>query len=373
MFDSIDEVSPVNDEPVMADALRLVRGRHGATRLLVVRDGQRYLDERSGCEPNSLFWMFSAGKPFIAVLVHRLAEQGRIALDAPVAAYWPEFARFGKGDVTVRRVLQHRSGMAVATTTLGDALAMTHWNHSVHRIERAKLRWPVGTVPAYQYLAFGFILGELVERATGMPVADALRTELLYPLGLHDTYLGVPEPELYRCVPIRGTTPVGRVAAVDLNRRSVRRAVIPAAGISTTAEDVARFYGMLLGGGTIGGTRILSPDTVTRMLRPSSNGELDRYAKAPVRWSEGFQLGGARHAAGFISPLGELSSKQAFGHNGSNCCVAWADPTRALVFVHLTSRLGEGLDAIGHHSAVADAVIAACDAADVASDIGADG
>jgi hypothetical protein len=53
--------------------------------------------------------------------------------------------------------------------------------------------------------------------------------------------------------------------------------------------------------------------------------------------------------------------------------VTWADPTRGLVFVHLTNRLGEGLDAIGHHSAVADAVIAACDAADVASDIGADG
>ena len=241
--------------------------------------------------------MFSAGKPFIAVLVHKLAEQGRIALDAPVARYWPEFAGSGKGEVTVRRVLQHRSGMAVATTSLGDALAMTHWSRSVHRIERAKLRWPVGAVPAYQYLAFGFILGELVERVTGMPVAEVLREELLDPLNLHDTYLGVPEPQLDRCVPIRGTTSVGRIAAVDLNRRSLRRAVIPAAGISTTAEDVARFYSMLLSGGTVDGTRILAPDTVTRMLRPSSNGELDRYAKAPVRWSEGFQLGGARHAA----------------------------------------------------------------------------
>ncbi|GAB3385942.1 serine hydrolase domain-containing protein [Humibacter soli] len=364
---------PVKDEPVMADALRLVRGRRGATRLLVIRDGRRYVDERVGCGPDSLFWMFSAGKPFLAVLVHKLAEQRRLSLDAPVAQYWPEFGRFGKGEVTVRRVLQHRSGMAVATTSVGDALAMTRWSRSVHRIERAKLRWPVGAVPAYQYLAFGFILGELVERVTGMPVADALRVELLEPLGLHDTFLGVPESQLYRCVPIRGTTPVGRIAALDLNRRSLRRAVIPAAGISTTAEDVARFYSMLLNGGEIDGVQILSPDTVTRMLRPSSNGELDRYAKAPVRWSEGFQLGGARHAAGFISPLGELSSKQAFGHNGSNCCVAWADPTRGLVFVHLTNRLGEGLDAIGHHSAVADAVIAACDAADVASDIGADG
>ena len=363
----------MTDGPVMADALRLVRGRRGATRLLVLRSGRRYLDERVGCRPDSLFWLFSAGKPFIAVLVHRLAEQGRIALDAPVADYWPEFARSGKRDVTVRRVLQHRSGLAVATTSVGDALAMTHWSRSVHRIERARLRWPVGAVPAYQYLAFGFILGELVQRATGQPFADVLRAELLEPVGLRDTYLGVPESELHRCVPIRGTTPVGRVAALDLNRPSLRRAVIPAAGISSTAEDVARFYSMLLAGGTIDGTRILSPDTVTRMLRPSSNGELDRYAKAPVRWSEGFQLGGARHAAGFISPLGELSSKQAFGHNGSNCCVAWADPTRDLVFVHLTNRLGAGLDAIGHHSAVADAVIAACDASDVASDIGADG
>ena len=360
-------------EPATAAALRLVRARVGATRLLAIRGGIPFLDERIGCRPDALFWTFSAGKPFIAVLVHRLAERGAIALDAPVADYWPEFARHGKQDVTVRRVLQHRSGMAVATTSVGDALAMTSWERSVHRIEKARLHWPVGAVPAYQYLVFGFILGELVQRVTGMPIAEALRVELLSPLGLHDTYLGVPASELSRCVPIRGTTTIGRVAALDLNRRSLRQAVIPAAGISTTAEDLARFYSMLLAGGELDGVRILSQNTVSRMLRPSSNGESDRYAKAPVRWSEGFQLGGARHEAGFISPLGELSSKQAFGHNGSNCCVAWADPTRGLVFVHLTNRLGEGLDAIGHHSAVADAVIAACDAADVAADIGADG
>ncbi|NNC13284.1 beta-lactamase family protein [Planctomonas sp. JC2975] len=360
-------------EPEKADALRLVRGRGGATRLLVIRHGRQYLDERIGCSPDALFWMFSAGKPFIAVLVHKLAESGVIELDAPVARYWPEFAQYGKGSVTTRRVLQHRSGMAVATSSVGDALAMTNWERSVRHVAHARLRWPVGAVPAYQYLAFGFILGEIVQRVTRLPVADALRMHLLEPLGLHNTYLGVPSRELYRCVPIRGTTTVGRVAAIDLNRRSLRQAVIPAAGISTTAEDVARFYSMLLAGGELDGVRILSQSTITRMLRPSSNGELDRYAKAPVRWSEGLQLGGARHEAGFISPLGELSSKQAFGHNGSNCCVAWADPTRGLVFVHLTNRLGEGLDAIGHHSAVADAVIASCDATDVAADIGADG
>lgn len=363
----------VTDEREKASALRLVRSRGGAARLLAVRHGRRFLDESIGCGPDSLFWMFSAGKPFIAVLVHRLAEQGRIALDAPVADLWPEFARAGKGAVTVRQVLQHRSGMAVATSTLGDALAMTNWARSVRHIENAALRWPPGSVPAYQYLAFGFILGELVQRATGMAVAECLRIELLEPLGLNDTFLGVPDAELSRCVRIKGTTTVGRVPAADLNRRSLRQAIIPAAGVSTTADDVARFYAMLLAGGELDGVRILAPDTVTRMLRPSSNGEPDRYAKAPVRWSEGFQLGGGRREWGFISPLGEISSKQAFGHNGSNCCVAWADPTRDLVFVHLTNRLGEGLDAIGHHSAVADAVIAACDAVDVADDIGADG
>jgi hypothetical protein len=61
--------------------------------------------------------------------------------------------------------------------------------------------------------------------------------------------------------------------------------------------------------------------------------------------------------------MGASSSEVAFGHNGSNCCIAWADPDRDLVFVHLTDRIGWPLPDLRYHAAVADRVLASVDAA----------
>jgi CubicO group peptidase (beta-lactamase class C family) len=308
--------------------------------------GEVVLDRAFGCAPTSLFWIFSAGKPYPAILIHLLAERGQLDLDAPVAAYWPEFARYGKENITVRHVLQHRSGMSTAGSTAGDILAMADWNRSVRRIENARPRWPAGAVPAYQFLAYGFILGELVHRVTGRPIDRVLRTELLDPLGVRDTYLGLPGDQWSRRVPLRG--PVGTV----VNRRSTRSAVIPAAGISTTARDLAAFYLMLLRGGA----GILSPATIEQARTPSSDDEIDRYVKLPIRWSQGFQLGGPRAP---VSPLGRLSSPRTFGHNGSNCCIAWADPDRDLVYAYVTNRLTTRAADVRHQATLADTVIQA--------------
>jgi hypothetical protein len=58
--------------------------------------------------------------------------------------------------------------------------------------------------------------------------------------------------------------------------------------------------------------------------------------------------------------MGRLSSPQTFGHNGSNCCIAWADPERDLVFVYLTDLLTTGHEGARNLGAVADAIITAC-------------
>ena len=338
----------------------LVRSRGATSQLCVLRDGHVVLDRATRCAPESLFWTFSAGKPFVAMLVHLLAERGALSLDDPVAAYWPEFAQHGKAGITVRQVLQHRSGVPVAGSTLGDAVTMTSWGCAVRQIERARPTWPAGQVPAYQILSFGFILGELVQRVTGVPVREFLATELLEPLGMHDTFLGLPDDAWPRSVPLRISGVGGRVVQTVVNRRATRRAVIPAAGVSTTARDLATFYLMLLSGGELGATRVLAPETIAQARTPSSDGETDRYAKMPIRWSQGFQLGGPGHDPHAIRPMGRLSSPETFGHNGSNCCLAWADPTRRLVVVYLSNRLtSRRADAL-HLSAFSDSVVAAC-------------
>jgi CubicO group peptidase (beta-lactamase class C family) len=343
----------------LAPVLDLVRARGVTAQICVLLDGRVVLDRAIGCQPDALFWVFSASKPLVALLVHLLAERGELSLDNPVARYWPQFGSAGKADITVRQVLQHRSGLPVARSRVLDALAMTDWDRSVQHIEQARVSWPPGQVPAYHYISYGFILGEPVRRVSGTGVAEFLAGRFLRPLGLRDTYLGLPAELWPRHVPIRGRGLAGLVSQAFVNRRQTREAVIPAAGVSTTARDLARFYQALLRGGELGGVRILRASTVQEARRPSSDGETDRFLLLPMRWSQGFQLGGPG-PGGVTGPMGRLSSPLTFGHNGSNCCIAWADPDRDLVVAYLTDILSAGPDGARHQAEVSDAIITAC-------------
>ena len=349
------------DGPALAWELARARGTAG--QLCVLRGGRVVLDRWFGRGPDALFLTFSAGKPLTALLVHKLAESGALALDEPVAAYWPEFGANGKEQVTVRHVLQHRAGLPVARSLLRDAWAMTDWKRSVRAIERAAPAYPPGEVAAYHIISYGYILGELVRRVSGVPVRELLRTEFLDPLGLRDTHLGLPRELRRRAVPLVSTgRRADRARRMFFNRRSVRRAVVPASGLSTTARDLARFYAMLLRGGELDGVRVLDPASVAEARRPSTaaEGDLDHFLRMRVRWSQGFQLGppGPDPAAG--RPMGQLGSPHAFGHNGSSTCLAWADPTRDLVFVHFGNMVASQGEGSRYESRISDAVIAAC-------------
>jgi CubicO group peptidase (beta-lactamase class C family) len=337
-------------------AVELVRARGSTAQLCVVLGGEVVLDRAFGCEPNTLFWTFSASKPFVALATHLLAQRGQLDLDRPVAEHWPEFAQRGKGAITVRHVLQHRAGVPVGRGILADGLLMNDWRASIINIERARPLSAPGAVPAYHILSFGFILGELVRRVSGAPVREYLATELFVPLDLRDTYLGLPAALLPRTVPIHADGRSGRLKELIFNRSTTRRAVIPAAGISTTARDLARFYHCLLEPGV---TRVFEAATLARARTPSSDGEIDRVLRAPVRWSQGFQLGGPSPGASAPRAMGALSSVETFGHNGSKCCIGWADPTRDLAVAYLTDQLPARRGAI-HQAAVADAIIEAC-------------
>lgn len=342
-------------------AVRLAAARGAAAQLCVLRDGRVVLDRCFGCAPDALFWTFSAGKPFIALTIHHLAQAGALSLDDPVARWWPRFGARGKQEVTIRQVLSHRSGLYSPHGMLGDALAMTDWDRSVRRIEHATLGFPPGQVPAYQPMAFGFILGEVARRATGSTPRELVHAGLITPLGLQDTFMGLPDALLPRAVPVRGRGLGGRLTQAVVNRPATRRAVIPSAGVSTTARDLARFYQALLDGGQQDGITVLEPAAILAARRPTAQaGEVDRTVKLPIRWAQGFQLGGPSGDPDRARPMGRASSPQTFGHNGSNTALAWADPTRRLVFAYLTDRLSAGHEGARHLSDVSDAVLAAC-------------
>ena len=359
------------DPASLSRALDLAASRRAVTRLCVVRYGRIVLNRSIGCDPDALFLVFSAGKPLVTMLVHQLAERKQLKLDDPVAKHWPEYGRNGKGAITIRHVLQHRAGVPTARRSLiGDALAMTDWDRSVRNARRARPKWDPGpaTAPGYHVITYGFILGELVRRIAGVDLPEYLRQQLLDPLAMHDTFLGLPADQWPRRVPVKATGATALPRSLAFNRRAMRTGVIPAANVSTTATDLARFYQAMLNGGELDGVSVLRPETIAEARKPSSDGERDRVLDRPIRWSQGFQLGGAgyrtdqnhdphRHAD---QPMGNTSSRNAFGHNGSNVCNAWADPDRDLVFVYLTNLLAPRNASARHQAQVSDAVLAAC-------------
>ena len=341
----------------------LVQKRGYPAQLHVIGRGEVVLDVAIGCQPDSLFFLFSAGKPLVALLVHQLAERGRLRLDDPVAAYWPEFGQRGKEQISIRHVLQHRAGLPVARSFALDALTMTNWAASVRAIEHAPPRYPAGAVPAYHVVSFGFILGELVQRVAGASVGEVARSELLGPLGLGDIWLGLPSEHWHRHVRVSGRGGAELATQLMVNRKTVREAVIAAASVSATARDLARLYQALLSGGELSGVRVLQPETIRVATTPSSDGETDRFLHLPVRWSQGFQLGGERTApariGGGSGPMGTRASRFTFGHNGSYVCLGWADPDRQIAAAYLTGGLVSRQAGAQHMAAVSDAILAA--------------
>ena len=327
---------------VLANEIAALIGRHhgrprAAAQICVIRDAEIVYEQTWHCSPDALFLIYSASKPFVALLVHLLAQRGQLRLDDRVAAHWPEFAQRDKGSITIRQVLQHRSGLPITGGLFGTALHLSDWTMSIRDVEHARPRWPPGEVPAYHLISYGFILGELIRRVTGRSIRQVLSSDLLGPLGLTDLHLGLPDEALSRAVPVLADHPSEWINQLIFNRRTVRQAVIPAATISSNARDLARFYQMLARGGELDGVRVMQPQTILEARTPSSDGEIDIVIKRPVRWSQGFQLGGPSDDPRDLARImGRRSCRDAFGHGGNASSVTWADPTRGLVLAYLS-------------------------------------
>lgn len=355
----------------LAHVAELVKARPGATQLCVLRYGEVVLDLSVNCDPDALFMLWSTGKPLTTMAVHLLAERGLVDLDEPIHRAWPGYERHGKQAVTTRHVLRHRSGVPLSTgSVLSDALAMSNWERSVRAAENAKPVWKVDQVNAYHILSYGFILGELVRRVDGRPIAQFIREEILDPAGLHDTYLGLTPDIRPRRIPLaapsRGEPRASlgeRLKLAHFERHATAAEVVPAANVHSTAHDVARFYQLLLNTGVTDGRQIFAAKTIAEALRPSlpdsEATQPDRIIGHAVRWAQGFQLGWGGLAVDTAHPFGRTASRAVFGHNGGNYCAAWADPEHGLAFAHLTNLIAPRAEALRHQTEIADLARAA--------------
>ncbi|MCO6449387.1 MAG: beta-lactamase family protein [Caldilineales bacterium] len=348
-------------------------GLHPGGHLLVVRNAQIVVDRMVGLadpasrrpvRPDTVWLLFSATKPYAAVAILKLATEGRLDLDAPVAYYWPEFGQKGKQAITVRHVLTHRGGVPLGKL-FRQPWIWPFWRLSARAIARMEPEYPCGEVVAYHALNFGYILGEVVHRVDGRSLRRYLKEELFQPMGLHDTYLGIPHrSDVWRrrsmVRAIDDETELNQAQFIAA-RRLFRTASIPAASGHSTIYEHAQLYQLLLNGGEWRGKQLLSPEVPEILVTPSNPEpcQIDRVTERATRWGHGVSLGGSIRS-GHRSFLGRASGPRAFGHGGLRSHAAWADLDRQLICAYFTNGLVASDRADERAAEISDAVLAAC-------------
>ncbi len=341
---------------------QIENGVHPGAALAVYRYGQPALDLYGGVadgetgkpvDHDTMFVLYSSTKPLAAACLHILWERGKLAWDDPVAKYWPGFAQKGKDAITVRHILTHQGGFPETPAELTWD-KWRDWDAVVHAMEMAVPTYGPGEVIAYHARNFGWVIGELVRRIDGRPFNAFLREEITGPLGMDDTYVGLPPSLEGRVSRIHAMEDCDRPEMVSTyNLPEVHQAVHPAGGGITTGRDLARFYAMMERGGTLDGVQVLKPETVAEVTKLQVEG-IDVTSQQYVQRSLGLMLGSPRMGSSGTVDI------HTFGHGGAGTSVGWADPDSGLAVAIITNgfRANESNDA--RLAALSQAVRDAC-------------
>ena len=293
---------------------------------------------------------FSVSKALCTICVLRLVEQKKVALDAPVANVWPEFAQSKKEKITLRHILSHQSGLPSLHEPL-PAGAMLDWTTMIDALARAAPWWEPGTAHGYHVNTFGFLVGEIVRRVSGRTIGTMLREDIADPLGA-DVYVGLPSSQHLRVAEYLWPTatsqqmmpsadelmrfnaywnPPGVSGGGYVNTPEWRSAEIPSTNGHGNARGVARFYAALAEGGEIDGVRIVSKAMLAEATKEQSYG-FDLINQRPSRFGLGFQLTQPER------PLGP--NPRAFGHFGAGGSLGFCDPDTGVAFGYVTNDMG---------------------------------
>ena len=127
--------------------------------------------------------VWSSTKGATALAAHMLAERGELDCDAPVTRYWPEFGQQGKGEMPVRYLLTHESGLHQMPPQL-PATAAYDWSTMVEALAAQRPAWEPGSKHQYEALTFGWLVGEVIRRVSGKTPGKIVRDEIAGPLGI---------------------------------------------------------------------------------------------------------------------------------------------------------------------------------------------
>jgi len=288
---------------------------------------------------DTVFDLASLTKPLAtATALMQLVERGQVDLDAPASKYIPEFAAAGKESITLRDLLLHRSGL-IPDNPLADYL-----DGPVRARERLFALKPVA-IPRtrFQYSDVSFlVLGEVIERVSGQPLATFTQEQIYEPLGMAETRYLPGEALRARAAPTErrnGTWIQGEVHDPRADRLG---GVAGHAGLFSTAHDLARYAADALAGTTHDQSRILKQATWKRMAEPHTI----TGTNAKGEPTEDIRGLGWDMQSRFSSNRGTRFTPRAFGHGGFTGTAIWIDPGSQLYVIFLSNRVhpnGKGI------------------------------
>jgi CubicO group peptidase (beta-lactamase class C family) len=343
-------------------------GLHPALQICIRREGRivlhRAIGHARGNDPDdpasasktpigidTPFVLYSASKGVTAFLVLKLDELGVLHIEDRVADYLPEFARHGKDAITIRHVLTHRAGIP---TMPRDADFLEDPERALAMMCDLRPVFRPGRLVSYHAVSGGYLLGAVIQRATGSDARAALRRYVAEPLGLRWMSYGVAPEDVERVAYDSFTGPpvvpplswfveraLGDSAAGIVrtaNGHPFRTAIVPSGNVVATADELSLFYMSLASGGALDGPRVFDQKTIRRATSEQSYYEIDFTLGAPLRWGLGIMLGGP------ISLFG-VGARHAFGHLGFTNILGWGDPDRRIGVALLNS--GKPLVSLG--------------------------
>jgi len=255
--------------------------------------------------------------------IMKLFEQGKIRMTDPVTAYLPEF-QGGHSEITVRDLMTHFSGLRP------DLDLDPVWSGYDTGIRRALVDKPAGPPGVrFVYSDINFVLlGEIVRRLSGKPLDEFAREQIFQPLGMRETTFRPAESLRSRIAPteVDAKTKIPLRGIVHDPTARFMGGVAGHAGVFSTADDLAKYCEMLLGGGELAGVRIVSPQTIERFTTPNS--PPDQVVRRGLGWDID---------SPYSAPRGELFPVGSYGHTGFTGTSMWLDPASKTYVILLTN------------------------------------
>jgi CubicO group peptidase (beta-lactamase class C family) len=249
-----------------------------------------------------------------------LYDQGKIHLDDPVSQYIPEFAGGAKDRVTLRMLLEHRSGLPAGRDLWRIA-------HSPAEARDAVIATPLGCEPGrcYEYSDLGAdMLGFVVEAVSGQRLDEFLELHVFQPLGMTDTHFHPADSLRSRIAPTETSPPRGYPLQGEVHDENAYAlgGVAGHAGLFSTAADLAVFAQMMLDGGEYDGVRVIADSTIALFTKRAAG-------TRALGWD----------TCGGSGSCGQYLGEDAYGHTGFTGTSLWIDPEREMFVVLLTNRV----------------------------------